>query len=356
MNKNLSKYSFWILQILGWGAFSLFSAYVTKLANNTLGYVVHFLAIMTVGIAATTLLRYYFKFFVRLDRYTIWEFLKTIVGMGVITFLFPKFSYGLGYIVGRLLKLFVESPKEIFNAPSKEITTSNYVGIAIIIIGWTLLYFSLKILRRYNASRIRRLQLKDQVKQAQLNTLKGHINPNFVFTSLNKIKALMLEDVSGSRAMLTKLSELLRYSLTKNNINTVSLAEELEVVQNYVALLGIEYQERLQFSYEISPEALKLNIPPMMIINLLEMATKHGVLQTHKGGDVALKANVIDTAFQISLTHDGKSSTKKESIVLRNSLKQRLNLLFKGAASFRSTHQLNKTELSIQLPKLEEVL
>ena len=97
---------------------------------------------------------------------------------------------------------------------------------------WLVTYLVIKLLLKLNRDRIERLELNTTLKQAQLNTLKGQINPHFMFNSLNNIRGLMLEDVEKSREMLTKLSEILRYSLTKNNVDSIPVHEELEVVEN----------------------------------------------------------------------------------------------------------------------------
>ena len=92
------------------------------------------------------------------------------------------------------------------------------------------------------------------LKQAQLNTLKGQINPHFMFNSLNNIRGLMLEDVERSREMLTKLSEMLRYSLTKASNNAIALSEELEMVENYIELSKIQFEDRPHYQESVAAE------------------------------------------------------------------------------------------------------
>jgi LytS/YehU family sensor histidine kinase len=128
-----------------------------------------------------------------------------------------------------------------------------------------------------NKSRETRLELESNLKESQLNTLKGQINPHFMFNSLNNIRGLMLEDVTAARNMLTSLSETLRYSLTKSESNSIALEDELDMVKNYIELSKIQLESRLQFESFIDENSLSTQIPPMIIQMLIENAIKHGI-------------------------------------------------------------------------------
>lgn len=200
------------------------------------------------------------------------------------------------------------------------------------------------------ASRMSRLELKDKIKQAQLNTLKGHVNPQFMISSLQMIKDLMNVDVSRSRQLLTKLSEILRYSLTKNNINAVSLAEEFEIVENYVSLLNLDDKEQYDVHFDLASATLKHNVPPMLLTSLMELATKFGILQLEEGGNVELTSKQIENELEIKLEHAGKISRSKETELIEKTIRQRLKLLFEQEAKFSTIHELNKTTLLVKMP------
>jgi len=270
--------------------------------------------------------------------------------MIVMVLLLPHITYYFGYAVGYVTRYFIEDRKEYFNAPPLSMRSSKYLGHFIIIFGWTVLYFSIKGLRKLNSQQIARLQLRDNVKQAQLNTLKGHINPQFMFTTLNNIKGLMLEDVPQSREMLTKLSEMLRYSLTKNNVNAISLEDELEMVMHYIDLSKIQYGDRLSFSSEINGDSRSITIPPMLILNLIENATKNGVFQLQHGGGVQLSIMPSDGFLTLSVTHSQNQLKNKSYDFEIQKIKQRLRLLFKENAIFRMETEEDHTVIRIVLP------
>ncbi len=221
----------------------------------------------------------------------------------------------------------------------------------ITIIGWTIFYMSVKIAAKLNANRLERAELNSTLKQAQLNTLKGQINPHFMFNSLNNIRGLMLEDVEKSRDMLTKLSEMLRYSLTKNDVNAIALEEELEMVDNYIALSKIQFENRLSFTKEIQKDTLDIQIPPMIIQLLVENAAKHGISNLKSGGSIKLITARNGESLVIKVVNTGKLMIAQSSTQLGlKNIKQRLRLLYGTSASFSLKEENEKVVATINIP------
>lgn len=351
MQKFLSKNLFWVLQLLGWGAFSFFLAFVGNLSEKPAGIFIITLGNMFVFILMTSLLRWVLNKYAPLQGFNGYTILKILGAIAIIVAILPTFAYYVGFGFGKLSKFLFEDSKEIFSKPPKELNAiAKYFVYTIIVIGWTIFYYVIKLLRKSNSERLYRLKLKDEVKQAQLNTLKGHINPQFIFTSLNNIKGLMLEDVTKSRASLTTLSELLRYSLTKNNINAVLLSEELDTIKSYISILEIEGRNKLEVEYSIAKESLQLQIPPMLFTNLIELATRFGVLNSKEGGAIELISEVKNNRLKISIVHNGKAVMSNPRTVLENTLKQRLKLLYGVSASYMCNFEIDKNTLSVILP------
>lgn len=353
MKKFLTKHVFWVLQILGWGSLGLFVIAVNNSAKNNLVFLVTLFGFMVVGIGITSITGWFFRRFVNLKEFKTIDFFKILLIVILTSLLFPFVSYWSGYGLGKAMRWIVEDGADLFEKPKERYhwyEIRQYVGYMVIVTGWTVFYFVIKVLRQANNQRVNRLELQKKVKQAQLNTLKGHINPQFMFTSLNNIKGLMLEDVSKSRNMLTKLSEMLRYSLTKNNVDTVLLEEELEMVENYVSLLQIQYQDRFQIQYTIQKEALKMEIPPMLVHNVVEHASKNGILMRREGGEIILKAIKEQETIQIAVAHSGSNGNTKEADQLKNKLTHRLRLMYGETAQFLEDFTHEGTRYLITLP------
>ena len=216
---------------------------------------------------------------------------------------------------------------------------------------WLFAFFAIKIYHQLKSVQLKQLQLETNLKESQLNTLKGQINPHFMFNSLNNIRGLMLEDVSKSRDILTRLSETLRYSLTKNDVDSIALEDELEMVENYVEISKIQFEDRLLFETHIDTSSLSKQIPPMVIQMLVENAIKHGISNLKEGGKVVLKTQVEDEKLLIKVTNSGrlKQSNNSTKLGLEN-IKQRLQLLYGKEAKFDLFEANNQVVALIKIP------
>lgn len=334
MKNFLSKNAFWVLQFLGWGIFASIN-FVSIIKNSSfiIG-VLLFCSMFFSGIVASSILRFYLKKSISIIEFRAWDIVKTLIAILVSVFIYVGISALFGLMLGYLSAHFGLEQIQLKNMP--KIPAISFLLAMYFILGiWTVIYFGIRIFRKFNNERLARMELKASIKQAQLNTLKGQVNPQFMFTSLNNISGLMLEDVSSSRDMITRLAEMLRYSLTKNNINQVPLEEELEMVDHYIALSKIQYDNRLIFKNDIDTEALKIPVPPMLIQLMIENATKHGIFKMKSGGKIDLTAHVgSDMNLKIIVRHEGQLNDTKELKASIDRIKQRLRLLYNEAAVF----------------------
>jgi len=352
MKNFVSKYAFWIVQLFGCSAFVTFSFFLGGIKGDTYEKFLFCFGIFLSYFIPSTILRYLYKNFVSTTPFKLIDGVKLIFFLLVIVLLGKELPVYLRDFFGLITKVF-EIEKGTLTTEFKVPKTTGlfaYIGPFIIFSGWTFFYFIIKQYRKYMASRMARLELKDKIKQAQLNTLKGHVNPQFMISSLQMIKELMKTDVPLSRKLLTQLSEILRYSLTKNNINAVLLHEELETVENYVALLNFEKVDKYRINFALAPETLKNEVPPMLLTSLMEIATKYGILQLEEGGEVELTSKHLDDSLEIKLKHTGKISRTKETELIEKTIQQRLRLLFEDNAEFNTIHELNITTLLVRMP------
>lgn len=351
MQRFILKNLFWILQFLGWGAFSLFLVETANLSEKWQGTLIITIGNMLVFIAMTSVLRWSLNKFAPIENFKPIDLFKVFIAVLITALLLPTVAYYVGVGSGKILRFLFEDSKDFFNKPPTETNSyGKYIVYTVIISGWTVFFYIIKLIRKSNNERIQRLRLKDQVKQAQLNTLKGHINPNFIFSSLNSIKGLMLEDVPKSRAMLTTLSEMLRYSLIKNDINGVLLEEELEVSKNYISLFTIEESRKFNVNYNIAPETLSLLIPPLLFPNLIELATRFGMFEAKNEDSITVTSEIKNNNLKISVAHTSNMTVSNARQSLENMLKQRLKLLYGDNASYMTNHEVNNYTLWVTLP------
>jgi sensor histidine kinase YesM len=227
----------------------------------------------------------------------------------------------------------------------------NLSGISLV---WTLIYFSVHYLENYQKAEIESLIWESAVKDFEIKTLKAQLNPHFMFNAMNSIRALIEEDPESAKIAVTKLSNILRYSLKIERTETVTLDDEIKTIQDYLDLEKIRFEERLKYNLYISPESAKVEIPPMMVQTLIENGIKHGISKSTNGGEVNLITEVDAGNLLIQIRNTGRLNDEK----LRSSsgfgianTKHRLSLLFGEDASFSIKNENESTVLcEIKIP------
>lgn len=340
---------FWLLQLLGWGFLNLTSIFFLEKLGTAFVIFNVFTGIF-VGIVSTTGLRYYLRA-ISLENFNLKKLWKIGLGTLVAAAVFGFLSFILGYAYAKF-------GPEITDDQLRVLKTFGNIWLltfqSLFVVGsWVVCYLVIKLIIKANHNRMERLELNTTLKQAQLNTLKGQINPHFMFNSLNNIRGLMLEDVEKSREMLTKLSEMLRYSLTKTSVDGIALEEELEMVDNYIALSKIQLEDRLEFKKEIAQDTLSIHIPPMIVQLLVENAVKHGISNLKRGGVIELNSQKSGEALHIQVKNTGKLSIAEDSTQLGlENIKQRLKLLYGDKASFSLGEEGNEVVAYVKIPLL----
>lgn len=233
---------------------------------------------------------------------------------------------------------------------------SNFLAyvfnVYIVLILWASVYFSIKFLQKNRKNELEKLELKAALQEAELMVLKNQINPHFLFNALNNIRSLILMEPDKARQMVTHISDLLRYSIQFNASEKVKLAEELEIVRDYLELESIQFDERLSYSFEIDPDTEKLAIPPMAIQLLVENAIKHGLSTQKDGGEILIKACQKEGQLLIQVLNSGqlKQNSRREGIGLNN-LVERMKILFGSFAEFRLENMdTNQVRAILKIP------
>jgi two-component system sensor histidine kinase AlgZ len=136
----------------------------------------------------------------------------------------------------------------------------------------------------------RMLQTEVSAREAELRALRAQLNPHFLFNSLNSISALVGSDPEGARRMCERLGDFLRRTLALGARDAVTLGEELELVDRYLAIEQVRFGARLGFDRRIGPGAAECVVPPLLLQPLVENAVKHGVADRVDGGTIVLEA------------------------------------------------------------------
>src|SRR5579872_4670574 len=127
-------------------------------------------------------------------------------------------------------------------------------------------------------------RLNEQKTKAELEALQAKVNPHFLYNTLNSIAELSLHQGIKARQMTIALAELFRYSLNKKNEVLISVRDEVAMVENYLMIEKIRFEDKLEVSIQVDEAANHLQLPKFILQPLVENAVKHGLRETDKKG------------------------------------------------------------------------
>jgi hypothetical protein len=207
--------------------------------------------------------------------------------------------------------------------PPPGIVVIYLINFTIVYLAWSFLYFGLHWLERSR-----------RAEQAELRYLKAQLNPHFLFNALNSIRGLVAEDPRKAQEAITRLAKLLRVALGSVTADTVPLARELEVVDDYLAVEAVRLDDRLAVRLDIAPDTLGVPVPAMLVQTLVENGIKHGIARRTDGGEIAVTARRADSMLRLEVSNTAADPATEPGggIGLANA-HERLQLLFGDRAT-----------------------
>jgi two-component system sensor histidine kinase AlgZ len=211
----------------------------------------------------------------------------------------------------------------------------NTINWAFVFMIWLTLYFGALAVRQFRAAELRESELARALQLAELRLLKSQLNPHFLFNALNAVRSLIAHDPARAQDAVTRLANTLRYTLSSAREELVSLAQELEIVQDYLDLESLRLEDRLSIDCEVSAEARAVRIPVMLLQTVVENAIKHGIAELPGGGVLRVHGELRDDMLILEVENPrplAPPPEASEGIGLRNAA-ERLRLLFGERAS-----------------------
>ena len=194
--------------------------------------------------------------------------------------------------------------------------------------------------------------------QARLQALTAQINPHFLFNTLNSVSSLIRTDPAQARAMVLKLSNILRRLLRKHE-NFTALREELSFIEDYLSIEVVRFGEKLRFEKEVENETLDMLVPSMLLQPLIENCIKHGLSSKVEGGTIRLRARRANSRLHVTVEDDGvgipeaKLANLLEQGIGVSNVNERLKVLFEN--DYRvwiDSHPGRGTRIEIEVPEL----
>jgi sensor histidine kinase YesM len=344
---------FWLMLIIFWGFIALSILLIQQsLTNGDLKtHVVFSITLFVSAIVTCPVIKWLIHYFdwTNARNVSTWFYLviACIVGSYCAAIIINVLLGGYYLLVGKA-SMFVFFWSAVY---------STWLLMNLLMLLWTVIYVILVYSNKLSSMELKQSEAALKLKEAQLNSLIGQLNPHFLFNSLNNIRSLMLEDVSKSREVLTSLSDFLRYSLSNNNQAFQTIENELNIVRDYIALALVQYEERLDYHENIDESLLAYKVPPMLIQLLVENAIRHGIDRCQGIGKLGLTISRCKHNIIIDVVNPGDLKQKfaineqqrSTGLGIKN-IKQRLNLLFNEQASFNLSEDNGVVKAEVIFP------
>ena len=223
---------------------------------------------------------------------------------------------------------------------AEPVSWSQLALLALFALGVTLAYFDL-----------RARALTPAVAEARIQALQARIRPHFLYNSINAVLSLIRSEPRRAERALEDLADLFRV-LMADNRTLVPIAQELELVRQYLALETLRLGERLRVRWNtdtMRPDAL---VPPLVLQPLVENAVYHGIEPSEHGGEIEIDVGITDGQLLMSLSNPypgGGRHSAGNRMALVN-IRERLQLHFDAEATMRSEVKDGLYKVTIRMP------
>jgi sensor histidine kinase YesM len=197
-------------------------------------------------------------------------------------------------------------------------------------------------------------EFQKKLADLKLSSLRSQISPHFVFNCLNSIKLYAAQnDVESVSNYLTKFSLLIRKVLDISDLETIALAEELEVLQLYLELEAMRFKDKLQYSISTRDiDTDYIEIPPLLLQPYVENAIWHGLMNKEGGGHIEIKASVKDSFLMLTIKDDGIGRAKAAELNGKSATRHKSFGMKITSDRLALMNHLNKSATSVTIDDL----
>ena len=184
--------------------------------------------------------------------------------------------------------------------------------------------YAVQTTERLRAEEARATRAENLRTRAQLEALRAQLNPHFLFNTLHSLMALVRHDPLAAEDALERLASLLRHTLmTMKDAEDVALSEELDFVENYLALEHLRLGDRLRIEKKIEAETLGCRLPPFTLQPLIENSIRHAISTQPEGGVLQITAERRNGLLWLEVLDDGPGA-KLEDVEASNGIGVRI--------------------------------
>lgn len=206
------------------------------------------------------------------------------------------------------------------------------------------------LLTKMSLERVREQSLNKEKISIELKMLKAQLNPHFLFNTLNNIYSLSVINSPKTSESIGKLSEILDHVLYRCDQKYVPLAGEITLLENYIALERLRYDERLEvaFTHSVSSQT---KIAPLILLSIVENAFKHGAGEDSGSPKITidLQQNEEIVTFTVFNTTTNQPQENSNDAIGLENIKKQLELLYPNTHTLKIDQQESSFEVVITL-------
>jgi two-component system, LytTR family, sensor kinase len=221
-----------------------------------------------------------------------------------------------------------------------------------IFLGWSALYFGIKAWCDWLNERDRTKQASEAAQRAQLQMLQFQLNPHFLFNTLNSVRALVDENTRTAKAMITDLSEFLRYSLMSRKRPVVPLKDELDAIRLYLSIEKMRYEDKLQVIYDIDRRTEDVLVPSFLVHPIIEYALRCGMQTSNLPLRLKINSGFTGSRLNIGILFSGHTIPANGTGTNEWDIEQveaRLKEFFPGQYRLSSSQYHDQVQILIEL-------
>jgi hypothetical protein len=248
--------------------------------------------------------------------------------------LFPAFGHGhYDYGIMRV-RYFMEASQDLFSY-------TTFIGVITL----------LRVQQRLREREVHAAELERDAARARLEALGLRLQPHFLFNALNTISSTVYDDPAAADDLIGHLGELLRRSLRTSDRHEIALAEELEILSAYRALIEARFGDRVRLRVDVDDAARGIAVPAFLLQPLVENAVRHGMALEFGDVDIVVNAAVNRGALRLLVENDTPATDAPARIGTGlGATRDRLALLYGGDASLETSLANGRFRVTITIP------
>jgi LytS/YehU family sensor histidine kinase len=209
----------------------------------------------------------------------------------------------------------------------------------------------LRVQRRLQWEEVHAAALARDAAEARLEALSVRLQPHFLFNALNTISSTVYSDPVAADIMIGQLGDLLRHALRTSDRPEIPLAEEVDVLRAYLAIVEARFGDRIECTLSIAPDAERLAVPAFLLQPLVENAVRHGSASTENRGRVDVSATVAGDTLRLVVENDLPEEPPAPGAGTGlPTTSHRLRLLYGDAHRFVAGHEAGRFRVTVEIP------